>query len=154
MNSKQIELVSKFPTMLILLNLMGMPVFTLKWTVCLCFEINLLQIMSIILIHTYQLPSLCPRIRILRIPIQVSGPAPKFMNLEKFAKYFTQPKLESYFIFVKRFTGRAYCLGKKAKNNSTSGNFDRSYIFVTCCESRQGCHCVFEKVKSLFKTPV
>lgn len=94
--------------------------------------------MSIILIHTYQLPLLWPCIRILRIAIHFSGPAPKFMSLEKFAKYFTQPKLESHFIFVKRFVGRAHCLGKKAQNNSTSGNVARSCIFVPCCESRQG----------------
>lgn len=105
--------------------------------------------MSIIVKHTYQLPLLCPYIRILGIPIHFSSPAPKFKNLEKFEKYFTQPKIESYFIFVKRFVGRAYCLGKKVKNNSTSGNFDRSYIFVTCCESRQGRHCVWKGQVSL-----
>lgn len=92
-----------------------MPVFTPKWTVCLCFEINLLQIMSIILIHIYQLPSLCPCIRILRIPIHFSGPAPKFMNLEKFAKYFTQPKLESYFIFVKDLQEEPIAQAKRQK---------------------------------------
>lgn len=105
--------------------------------------------MSIIVIHTYQLSLLCPHIRILGIPIHFSSPAPKFKNLEKFAKYFTQPKLELYFIFGKRFVGRAYCLGKKVKNNSTSGNFDRSYISVTCFEARQGCHCVWKGQVSL-----
>lgn len=58
--------------------------------------------MYTIFVHTYQLCSLCPHVRIFEIAIHFSGPTPKFKNLEKFAKDFIQLQIDLYLMFMER----------------------------------------------------